>query len=203
MHTYATTQELKKKHFKQKKKNNIKEANGLQVNFVFEIKLKRYICFAKYDSYFGDWCVHFDPMLRWECAYVCLNVRTEKGNTYGEKSWEKKAIGIQVTFISQKKLQKQHFLAKNTVFLATYASILNPCYDQNVPTYTTTKKLKNIPFKIISQTIKQKFGIQLIFISEIKPRLNRFLVKCDCFFGDLWVHLEPLLRWECAYVCHD
>ena len=72
-----------------------------------------------------------------------------------------------------------------------------------MPTYTTTIKLKKMAFKINSQNIKENVGTQVTFISEIKPRLERFLEKYDCFFGDLCVHFEPLLRWECAYVCHD
>ena len=52
-----------------------------------------------------------------------------------------------------------------------------------------------------SQNIKQKFGIQVTFISEIKPQKERFLAKYDCYFGDLCVHFKPPLRWESAYVC--
>ena len=49
-------------------------------------------------------------------------------------------------------------------------------------------------FRINNQNIKQKFGIQVTIISEIKPQKERFLAKYDCFFGVLWVHFEPLLR---------
>ena len=58
-------------------------------------------------------------------------------------------------------------------------------------------------FRINSQNIQQKFGIQVTFISEIKPQKERFLEKYDCFFKDLCIHLEPLLGWERAYVCND
>ena len=58
-------------------------------------------------------------------------------------------------------------------------------------------------FKINSRDMKQKFGIQVIFISKIKPGIERFLPEYDCFFGDLCVHFQPLLGWECAYVCRD
>ena len=68
--------------------------------------------------------------------------------------------------------------------------------------YATTKELKKMAFKINTQNIKQKFGIKLTFISEIKPRKECFLAKQDCFLGDLCVHFEPLLGWEYAYVCH-
>ena len=70
-------------------------------------------------------------------------------------------------------------------------------------TYATTKELKKMEFKINSQKIKQIVGIQVIFISEVKPRLERFLAKYDRFFRDLCVHFEPLLGWEYAYVYHD
>ena len=72
-----------------------------------------------------------------------------------------------------------------------------------MPTYATTIKLKKVAFKINSQNIKQNVGMQVTFISEIKLRLERFLVKYDCYFGDMCIHFEPLLGWEYAYVCHD
>ena len=53
-------------------------------------------------------------------------------------------------------------------------------------------------FRINSQNIQQKFGIQVTFISEIKPQKARFLEKQDYVFRDLCVHLESLLGWECA-----
>ena len=47
------------------------------MDFVLEIKLERYICLAKYECYFGDLCVHFEPLLGWESAHVCHNIRIE------------------------------------------------------------------------------------------------------------------------------
>ena len=38
-----------------------------------------------------------------------------------------------------------------------------------------------------SQNIKQNFGTQVNFISEIKPQKERFLAKYDCFFGNLCI----------------
>ena len=96
----------KRKHLKQKN-NNIKEANGIQMNFVFEIKFKRYICFAKYDCYFGDLYLHSKPQFKWECDFL-LTVKSHN---------KKQAIEIQVTFIIEKKLQKVHFLAKKHCLL--------------------------------------------------------------------------------------
>ena len=44
-------------------------------------------------------------------------------------------------------------------------------------THATTKRLKKMAFRTNSQNIKQAFGIQVIFISEIKPQKERFLAK--------------------------
>ena len=68
-------------------------------------------------------------------------------------------------------------------------------------TYVTTKELEKMAFRMNSQNIKQNFGTQVNFISEIKPQKERFLARYDCFFGNLCVHFRPLLGWECVYVC--
>ena len=65
------------------------------------------------------------------------------------------------------------------------------------------KKLKKKASGINSQNTKQAIDIQVIFISEIKPQIEHFLVQFDCVLGDLCVNFEPLLGWECAYVCHN
>ena len=43
--------------------------------------------------------------------------------------------------------------------------------------YATTKDFKRIAFTIYSQNIEQAFGIQVTFITEIKPEKKRFLTK--------------------------
>ena len=72
-----------------------------------------------------------------------------------------------------------------------------------MPTYATTKELKKMSLRINSQNIRQEIGIQVAFIMGKKLQKEHFLVKKRCHFGDFWVHFEPLLEWECAYVCHD
>ena len=69
--------------------------------------------------------------------------------------------------------------------------------------YATTKELKKKAFRINSQNIEQAIGILMTFISEIKLQKENILAKFDYLFVNLHVHLEPLLGWECAYVCHD
>ena len=55
----AMTKELKKMAFKISNQN-IKQNKP---------RLERFL--AKYDGFFGDLCVHFEPLLGCECAYVC------------------------------------------------------------------------------------------------------------------------------------
>ena len=98
------------------------------MNFVFEIKLERYICLAKYDCYFGDLCVHFESLLGWECAYVCHNVRTEKESTYGKKPKQKTSNWHTSDLLHGKEALKGIlFSKKNTIFSVTFGFILNPC----------------------------------------------------------------------------
>ena len=89
-----------------------------------------------------------------------------------------------MTYITEKKLQKDYFLAKKHCLFGDYR------VHGNVHTYVTTKELKTMAFRINSQNITQKFGIQVTFILEIKPQKECFLIKYDCFFGDLCVHFD-------------
>ena len=68
--TYTTIIKLKKIAFKINSQN-IKQNVAIQVTFISEInsRLERFL--AKYDCFFKDLCVHFEPLLVWESAYVC------------------------------------------------------------------------------------------------------------------------------------
>ena len=76
MHTYVTTEELKKKAFTVNSQN-IKQPIVIQVTFILEVKLQKYI-FIKIQHFFSDLSVHFEIQLGWECAYVCHDLITEK-----------------------------------------------------------------------------------------------------------------------------
>ena len=65
-------------------------------------------------------------------------------------------------------------------------------------TYATAKELKEMAFRTNNRNIKQAFGIQVTFIMEKKLQKVYFLVKRNCLLGDLCVHFEPLLGWECT-----
>ena len=73
--------------------------------------------------------------------------------------------------------KRTFFSKKNTVFSATYASILNPCLDGNEHTYATNKEMKKIVSRISIRNIEHAFCLQVIFITEKKPQKERFLAK--------------------------
>ena len=50
----------------------------------------------------------------------------------------KQAIGIQVTFITEKKLQKEHFLTKKHCLLGELCVYFEPLLEWNVHRYATT-----------------------------------------------------------------
>ena len=90
-----------------------------------------------------------------------------------------------------------------TDFLATCASILKPCYDRNVHTYSTTYELKKKAFRINGQNKNLEIAIQITFILETKHQKYIFLSKLDHISSDVCVEFESLLGWECPYVCYN
>ena len=100
-------------HIKAKRKN-IKKTIGTQLNFVLEIKLRKYTCLANYDCFFGGLCVHFELLLGWECAYVWHNIRTEKESIYGKYSEYKTSNWHTSDLHHGKELSKRTFFNKRT-----------------------------------------------------------------------------------------
>ena len=76
MHRYDTTKDLRKKAFKTKEEN-IKQTSGVQMTLLLEIERQKYNFFANYEHFFTRKCVLFQPLLGWQCACACHNVRTE------------------------------------------------------------------------------------------------------------------------------
>ena len=94
---------------------SIKKAIGTQLNFVLEIKLKRYICLANCDWLFGDLCVHFEPFLGWQRACVCHNRKTEKESIYGKCSEYKTSNWHTSDLHHGKEPSKRTFFIKRTL----------------------------------------------------------------------------------------
>ena len=53
-----------------------------------------------------------------------------------------------------------------------------------------------------SESIKQTIGMQLSFILKIKLQKEFALERFDHFINQWFVHFEPMVERECAYVCH-
>ena len=82
---------------------------------------------AKYGSFLCALCVHFEPYYDGS-VHIYATTKELKKKAFKINSHNiKKEIGMQVTFIMGNNLQKEHFSSKNIAFLATYASIINPC----------------------------------------------------------------------------
>ena len=136
---------------------NIKQAIGIQVTFILKDdlhlsgkKVQKEHFLAKKHCLSGNLCVHFEPLLRCECAYVCPNIRTEKEGIYCKQSpcktsnWHtsdfhhrkkafkinnqniKQIFGIQVTFILKVKPQKERFLGKYDCFFGDLYAHFQP-----------------------------------------------------------------------------
>ena len=111
---------------------------------------------------------YFEPLLGWECAYVCYDLRNEKKAFTVNRENIKQTIAVQVTFILKKKLSNYIFYQNLAIFSATYVSNLNPCYDGNVHPYATTQKLKKKGSALKGRNIKEATGIQVTFMLEIE-----------------------------------
>ena len=92
----------------------------------------------------------------------------------------KQVIGISIIFIFEINLQNYVFLQNMAIFFPLM-SFLNPCKDGNVHRCSKTKEVKVKAFKATEEKIKQKIGLQGIFILEIKLQKYIFLAKYDHF----------------------
>ena len=79
MRRYPTIKELTKKKF------TINGQNINQENHIHVIVMKvRFL--AKYDHFLATNVSFFEPLLRWEYAHVCHNLRTQKEGICSKKS---------------------------------------------------------------------------------------------------------------------
>ena len=131
VHTYATTQELKKKEFTLNSKN-MKQEIGLQLTFHLDIEIEKVhfqqnmTIFAATNSFMLNCCQ--DGNKDKYATTSELEIKEFMINSHNIKE----AIGIQETFYQKVKLRKVHFQQNMTVFSATESSVLNPCEDRNV-----------------------------------------------------------------------
>ena len=100
MDAYGTTGELKKKAFKAVKRM---QNNQLVYKWPLFWKLSFKSTFLAIHDHFTDGNASFlNPALRWECAHVCLNLKTEKGGFYG-KQWKYKTSSLHTSHLHLRK----------------------------------------------------------------------------------------------------
>ena len=111
---------------------------------------------------------------------------------------------MEVTFISEKVLlQKEHFLAKKHCLLGDLHVHFEPLLGQECKYRCHDKRNEKTEFRIKSPNTKKAIRIEVISITEMKLQEEYFVVKRHCFLGNLHFHFEPLLGWECKYVCQE
>ena len=78
-----------------------------------EINLQKQKFLGKYDCFSADLCVHFEPLLGWQCTYVCCNIRTEKESIYGKQSeYKTRNWHTSGLHYGKEASKKEHFLVK-------------------------------------------------------------------------------------------
>ena len=87
----------------------MKQRIGIQVTFILEIKLQKYIFFYQNTSIFFLTMRLFEPLLGWHSASVYHDLRTKKKEFTLKSDNLEGTIDIQVTFSLEIKLEKYIF----------------------------------------------------------------------------------------------
>ena len=67
-----------------------KQGIGIQVTSSQKISIKKNVPLSKCDHFFQKLCVHFEPLLGWESAFICHDLRTEKEGIYVKRQENKR-----------------------------------------------------------------------------------------------------------------
>ena len=84
-------------------------------------------CFIEIWPLFSSFCVYFEPLLGWKCAYVCHDLRTEKEGIYVKKreykrsNWHLGDLALEIL------AWNVHLFQILAIYWATDSSILKPC----------------------------------------------------------------------------
>ena len=68
------------------KKRNKRQAIGIQVTSSQKIIIEKNILLSNCDHFFRKLCVHLEPLLGWESAFISHDLRTEKEGIYVKKA---------------------------------------------------------------------------------------------------------------------
>ena len=72
------------------KKQNKKTRNWNTSDFISKNKHKKNVPLSKCDHFFQKLCVQFEPLLGWESAFICHDLRTEKEGIYVKRQENKR-----------------------------------------------------------------------------------------------------------------
>ena len=109
-------------------RKNIKQKIAIKMTFILEVSFKS-IFLSKYDHFSICWCMYFEHILGWECAYLCHNPRTEKEDVYDKYREHKTSKGIEATFTLEFKLQSTFFIR------------IGPFFQQHMHIFWTTVRM--------------------------------------------------------------
>lgn len=114
------------------------------------------------------------------------------------------AVGIQMALMTLEiDLKKEHFIEKYDHILSYWFAHSERLLGWQCAHVSQDIRTEKETIFVNSQNIKQTISIQLFFILEIKVQKGYYFGKIWSFFQLLTIYFEPLLRWECAYACHD
>ena len=119
----------------------------------------------------------------------------------------KEGIGIQVTFLLEIKLQKEH--SKVWQFIQLLTCLFSTLFRMRMCIRMPRLKKKKKVCTINSHNKNQEIGTQVTNILEIKHQMYIFIKQCPFlsknvhFLNHICVYFEFMLGWECAQVCHD
>ena len=95
-------------------------------------------------------------------------------------------MGLQVTYMSENKLQKEYFWAKQDYDIMPF---LKPCYNLYMRIYATSKELKKKAFPVKCQNMKQPVSMEVTFILVNKHQKNshNIMTRTLDIVRTLWV----------------
>ena len=116
---------------------NINKSVGIQLIITLYIKLQKKLFSSMIMCLF--WCVHFDPLFRWDCACVCHEIRTGREGICPKLSkYQRKQLAYNWPSAFKLNFNEGFFRPNMTICVAGHAFILTPSFNRTVHTYVTS-----------------------------------------------------------------
>ena len=104
-------------------RGNIKQTVAIHVTFILEKYLQKYIFYQNRIIFL---CVQFEPLLGWEYATSCHDLRTQKEGIYAKRQKYERSNSHTIWKL-ESKVQKYIFQRILSTSLAANVNFLNPC----------------------------------------------------------------------------